>query len=142
MILLKNNIAAKTYPVKKVGEIEYRETLPKNGIWTLSRVIHGLGAEQVALVGLPFTDSYDVDARVKVTVDGFHLFTLINPYDRIWNLDSVVLLHAYEDERPIGAFVTNQAKISIEWIPRKEIGREVPCGIKLGVYEEDKKETA
>lgn len=136
MIYLKNNIAGKTYPVKKVGEIEYRETLPKSGVWTLSRIIRGLDAKQVALVGVPFTDSYDVDARVKVTVDDFHLFTLINPYDRIWKLDSSVLLHAYEDDRPLGAFAHNQVKITIEWIPRKEIGREVPCGIKMGVYEE------
>jgi hypothetical protein len=136
VIYLRNNIMVKSYAMKKVGEIEYREMLTKGGAM-LSRVIHGLDIKQVALVGLPFTESYDVDARIKVSVDGFHVFTLVNPNDRVWTLDSQILFHAYDDEKPLGAFATNEMKVTIEWIPRKDIGREVPCGIKMGIYEMD-----
>lgn len=137
MIILRNNVAQTSFSMKKVGEIEYLETSPKTGPWTLSRVIHGLNLKQVALVGLPFTDGYDVDARIKVSVDGFHVFTLINPQDRVWTIDSQILLHAYEDQKPLGAFVTNLMKVTIEWMPRKDAGREVPCGIRMGIYEID-----
>lgn len=135
MIYLRNNVAQKSYPMKKVGEMEYLDTLPKSGCGTLSRMVRGLDTKQVALIGVPFTDGYDVDAVVKVSVDGFHVFTLINPYDRVWKLDSTILFHAYEDERPLGAFATNQMKVSIEWKSRKEVGHEVACGIKMGIYE-------
>ena len=135
MIYLRNNIAQKSYPMKKVGEIEYRETLPKTGSLTISRVMRGLALKQVALIGPPFTESYDVDARIKVSVDGFHVFTMEAINDRVWKLDSPILLHAFEDEKPLGAFVTNQMKFTAEWMPRRDAGVEIPCGIRLGVYE-------
>jgi hypothetical protein len=135
MIYLRNNTAQKSYAMKKVGEIEYRELLPKSGSLTISRVIRGLDVKQVALVGTPFTESYDVDARIKVSVDGFHVFTMAAINDRVWKLDSTILFHAYEDEKPLGAFVTNQMKVTAEWMPRRDAGVEVPCGIRLGVYE-------
>jgi hypothetical protein len=135
MIYLRNNTAQKSYPMKKVGEIEYLEGSPKTGPWTLSRTIRGLDLKQVALAGVPFAEGYDVDARVKVSVDGFPVFTLINPQDRVWKLESPILMHAYEDDKPLGAFLTNTMKLTVEWLPRKDIGREVHCGIRLGVYE-------
>lgn len=135
MIILRNNTAKKSHAMKKVGDVEYREMLPKTGPFTLSRVVRGLDIKQAVLVGAPFTESYDVDARIKVSVDGFHVFTLISPHDRVWTLDSPILFHAYEDEKPLGAFATNEMKVTIEWIPRRDIGMEVPCGIRMGIYE-------
>jgi len=135
MIYLRNNLVKKSYPMKKVGEIEYREILPKNGQLTLSRVVRNLDVKQVVLVGAPFTESYDVDARIKVAVDGFHVFTMEAINDRVWKLDSSILFHAYDDEKPLGAFATNQMKITVDWVPRRDVGVEVPCGIRLGVYE-------
>lgn len=137
MIYLRNNTAGMSLPMKKVGEIEYRELLPKTGPFTFSRVIRGLDVKQAGLIGVPFTESYDVDAQVKVSVDGFHVFTLVNPNDRVWTLDSPILFHAYEDDKPLGAFVTNQMKVTIEWRPRRDIGVEVACGIRMGVYDVD-----
>lgn len=137
MIYLRNNTAVTSFPMKKVGEIEYRDLLPKAGPFTLSKVIRGLPVNQAGLIGVPFTESYDVDAKINVSVDGFPVFTLVNPQDRVWALESQILFHAYEDERPLGAFVTNQMKVTIEWKPRRDIGREVPCGIKMGIYEVD-----
>lgn len=138
MIYLRNSTTAASHPMKKVGEIEYREILPKRGPLLISRVIHDLETWQFALVGVPFTESYDVNARVKVALDGIHAFTLVKPHDRVWSLNSDISLHAYEDERPVGAFAINDMKVAVEWLPIRDAGVEVECGIRIGIYEKAK----